>query len=304
MAMRSKLIGTAPERERTSEQHMSHSLKTLAFAQPTHCRRYEGRVAIVTGAAQGLGRVIAKRLAEEGAKLVVCDIQEERLATAARELREETGMPFLAIVGDLSEKGVADRMLEQALGAYGQVDTLVNNAAALIRLKLIDFTEELMQKAVRWNVWNTLRCCKAVLPHMIERQYGRIVNIGGEAWRTGAPYHTLLAGIGKGSMVGLTITLAGEVMRHGITVNCVSPGGIETEADGAHNPTPPGFREPGWTDPEFFEEMARMAAGRMVGMGRLAHPTEVAAAVAFFGSPEASFVTGQHLGASGGVAML
>jgi 2-hydroxycyclohexanecarboxyl-CoA dehydrogenase len=139
---------------------------------------------------------------------------------------------------------------------------------------------------------------------MLQRRYGRIVNIGGEAWRTGAPYHTLLAGIGKGSMVGLTITLAGETVRHGITVNCVSPGAIETEADGAHNPSPPGFREDGWTDPAFFAEMVRMAAGRTVGMGRPAHPTEVAAAVAFFGSPEASFVTGQHLGTSGGVAML
>jgi NAD(P)-dependent dehydrogenase (short-subunit alcohol dehydrogenase family) len=280
------------------------SLKTLAFAQATRCRRYEGRVAIVTGAAQGLGLVIARRLAEEGATVVACDIQEERVGRAARELQEGTNQRVVPLAGDLSEPGVADTVVRRTLDEFGQIDTLVNNAAALIRLRLVDFTEELMQKAVKWNVWNTLRCCKAVLPHMIERQYGRIVNIGGEVWRTGAPYHTLLAGIGKGSMVGLTITLAGEVVRDGITVNCVSPGGIETEADGAREPTPPGFREPGWTDPEFFAEMARMAAGRRVGIGRLAHPTEVAAAVAFFGAPEASFVTGQHLGASGGMAML
>jgi 2,3-dihydroxy-2,3-dihydro-p-cumate dehydrogenase len=279
-------------------------LTTLPFAQPTHCRRYEGRVAVVTGAAQGFGRVIAQRLAEEGADVVACDIQGERLQRTARELQEGANQRIVPFVGDLSEPGVADAVVRHALDEFGHIDTLVNNAAALIRLKLVDFTEELMQQAVRWNVWNTLRCCKAVLPHMIERQYGRIVNIGGEAWRTGAPYHTLLAGIGKGSMVGLTATLAGEVVRHGITVNCVSPGGIETEADGAREPAPPGFREPGWTDPQFFEDMRRAASGRTTGMGRLAHPTEVAAAVAFFGAPEASFVTGQHLGASGGVAML
>ncbi|MPZ35023.1 MAG: SDR family oxidoreductase [Rhodospirillales bacterium] len=278
--------------------------KTQAHAVKTECRRYQGRVAIVTGAAQGLGRVIARRLAEEGAEVVVADIQEERVKRTAELLQEETGQRFLGLGGDLSQPGVADEMMARALGEFGRVDTLVNNAAALIRMRLVDFTEELLQQAVDGNVWNTLRCCKAVLPHMIERRYGRIVNIGGEAWRTGFPFHTLLAGVGKGSMVGLTVTLAGEVIDQGITVNCVSPGSIESEADGDPAPVRTSYRDPSWTGPDVMQELAKLVGSRGISMGRLSHPTEVASAVAYFGAPEASFVTGQHIGVSGGMAMI
>jgi len=287
-----------------SPQSAAHVAKTQAFAVGTECRRYEGRVAIVTGAAQSLGRVIARRLGEEGAKVVIVDIQEERVKRTARQLQDETGSSFIGMGGDLSVPGVADEVVAHTIREFGRVDTLVNNAAALIRMRLVDFTEELLQKAVNWNVWNTLRCCKAVVPHMSERGYGRIVNIGGEAWRTGAPFHTLLAGVGKGSMVGLTVTLAGEVIGQGITVNCVSPGGIETEADGDPSPSKVSHRDPSWTGANVMQELAKLAAARGVSMGRPSHPTEVAAAVAFFGAPESSFVTGQHLGVSGGMAML
>lgn len=285
----------------TSKEHA-----TTPFAVQNRCRRFEGQVAIVTGAAQGLGRVIAHRLGDEGADVIVADIQAARAERTAAQLSEALGREFIPFGGDLSEEGVADAMVAMASARFGRVDVLVNNAAALIRMKLMDMTEEVLQKGVQWNVWNTLRCSRAVLKPMLNAKYGRIVNIGGEAWRTGFPYHTVLAGIGKGSMVGLTATLAGELLRDGITVNCVSPGGIETAADGDPNPEPGnGFRDPSWNPPEVVSSMAAAAAARaQTGIGRLAHPSEVAAAVAFFASPESSFVTGQHIGVSGGMAML
>jgi NAD(P)-dependent dehydrogenase (short-subunit alcohol dehydrogenase family) len=286
-------------------QLASGELKTQQYEVPTRSRRYEGRVVVVTGAAQGLGRVIARRVAEEGASVVVCDVQEARLVRAAERLQEETGQRFIAMPGDLSAAGVAETMVSRVVQEFGHIDTLVNNAAALIRMRLEDFPEDLLQKAVNWNVWNTLRCCKAVLPYMRRRGYGRIVNIGGEAWRTGMPFHTLLGGIGKGAMVGLTATLAGETVRQGITVNCVSPGPMESIADGdpeAATLSPP--HDPSWNPPEVLQELGKLASASPTGIGRFAHPSEVAAAVAYFGSPEASYVTGQHVGVSGGIAMI
>lgn len=268
---------------------------THAYAVDPQARRYEGRVAVVTGAAQGLGRVVAHRLAQEGARVVVADLQRERIERVARELTQDTGSPVAPSAGDLSVPGVADEMAHVALNEFGRIDTLVNNAAALIRMRLLDFTEDLMQQAVDGNWWTLVRSTRAVLPTMVEQRYGRIVNVGGEAWRMGIPFHTFVGG-GKGAMVGFTTCLAAEVIGDGVTVNCVSPGAFDAQDDG--DPLREPRRHPaGWTPPEVMEAM--IAAGGGSAMGRLAHPTEVAAAIAFVGAPEASYVTGQHFGASG-----
>lgn len=285
---------------------MSLQFKTLPYAVATQCRRYEGRVAIVTGGARGLGRVVAKRLAEEGADVVLADLNEEKVKKTAQQLGAETGKRFIGLGGDLSRPGVADAIAKTTIAELGRIDVLVNNAAALIRMPLQDFSEELLQKSIDANVWTFVRATQAVLPHMLARKYGRIVNIGGEAWRAGVPMHTLLGGVGKGGMVGFTACLAGDVVRQGITVNCVSPGAFESEADGDPEPRLAGGN-PAWDPPSTLAVLGQFGKGineAGIGMGRIAHPTEVAAAVAFLGAPEASFITGQHLGASGGLAMI
>lgn len=265
------------------------------------CRRYEGRVAIVTGSAQGLGRVIALRLAQEGAHIVLSDIQEARLQVAADLIVQETGRRVLMSAGDLREAATAERLARLALETFGRIDTLVNNAAALIRMPLVEFTEEQLQTAVSANVWPALRCCRAIVPTMIEAGYGRIVNVGGEAWRTGTPYHTILGGIGKGGLVGLTATLAGELGEFGITVNCVSPGGIAADDTGALEENARAFSQ---TPAEVAQRLSMLGSARGFGIQRPARPEEVAAAIAYFGSPEASYVTGQHLGVNGGRVMI
>jgi 2,3-dihydroxy-2,3-dihydro-p-cumate dehydrogenase len=265
------------------------------------CRRFDGRVAVVTGSAKGVGVAIARRLAQEGANVIMADLSDGVVLSAQR-LEVQTGRTVLPYVGDLSQPDVADGLATLAEREFGRLDLLVNNAAALIRMRLVDFTEDLMQKAVNGNVWTTLRCSRAVVPMMTRQKYGRIVNVGGEAWRTGTPFHTLLGGVGKGSMVGLTATLAGEVGDLGITVNCVSPSAIavvpEDQGPGS------GTVNAAWTPPEVAKELQRIAAAKAYGIPRSAHPSEIAAAVAFLGSPEAGFITGQHIGVSGGRAML
>ena len=281
---------------------------SLGHEVECHCRRYVDRVAIVTGAAQGLGRVIAHRLAQEGAKVLIADIQKERLQRTAKQLEEQTGMSFAAFTGDLSVPGVADAMAKQATEAFGRIDTLVNNAGFGVIMPLLDYSEELMQRTINGNLWTTIRSCRAVLPVMLEAGYGRIVNIGADAFRTGLLYHTIYGGAAKGGVVGLTTTLAREMATKGVTVNCISPHGNDSELDGSDEP-PERAGDPSRHPPQYLTEFRGNSfregqTFRDIKMERRGHPTELAAAVAFIGSPEASFITGQLLSVNGGAAML
>ena len=287
----------------TQQQDPWMNFESAEYDVPVHCRRYEDRVAIVTGGGQGLGRVICRRLAMEGATVVMADFNDVTAPKAAREMEDETGQPFMWLGGDLSEIGVADGVVQQTLDRFGRIDTLVNNAAMQARLPLLEFPEELMQQSVNTNVWGTVRMMKAVLPHMIERNYGRIVSIGGTAFEAAVPYHTFLGGIGKGSVVGLTTTVAAEYGKWNITANCVSPAGMETRNDGTLDSVA-GQRDDHLNPTkEMLDYYPPMGGRNWLGRARC-HPAEVAAAVAFLGSFEASYITGQLLGVNGGARMV
>lgn len=280
------------------------------YAVPNFCRRFEGRVVLVTGAAQGLGRVLAKRLAEEGAKVVIADIQADKAAATARDLAAETGQPMIHVAGDLAQRAVSKELVRRTLDKWGRIDAFVANAAYQARLPFLEFPDEEEQKSVNSNLWGLVRPLQAVLPVMMEQKYGRVVTVGGLAFEGGLPWHSFLAGVGKGGALGLTTTLAGEFGAFGITFNCVSPGGMETYNDGTEDSLA-GGRDPRSGVPNATPEQIRRylgsrddsAVGGPLGRGRC-HPTEVAAVIAFFASHEASFITGQLIRVNGGLSML
>jgi NAD(P)-dependent dehydrogenase (short-subunit alcohol dehydrogenase family) len=276
------------------------------FEVENRCRRYEGRVAIVTGGAQGLGRVTARRLGAEGASVVIADLQKDRAQASAEQLAGQTGSEYLAVAGDLSTRDGADALATATLERFGRIDTFVGSAAYQARRPFLDATEEQMTRSFDANVWALVRPLRAIIPAMMARRYGRIVTVGGLAFEAGSPWHAFLAGVGKGSVVGLTSTLAGEFGGFGITVNCVSPGGMETRNDGTPDSAAGGLSpelNPSAEEIERYQP-PQAGVGRSVLPRGRAHPSEVAAAIAFFGSPEASFVTGQLLKVSAGAAML
>ena len=242
-----------------------------------------GKVAIVTGAGQGIGRGIAIQLARAGSNLAVVDLDAARAETGTKAIKE-LGHSALAIHADVTDFGQVKRMVEETLEAFHQIDILVNNAGItgrtlpLTQLEVSDWDE-----VMDVNLRAVFLCCKAVIDHMIERGYGRIVSIASVAGKEGnptlIPYSTSKAGV-----IGLTKALAKEVTEYDIRVNCVSPAVIGTP---------------------LLDDMAPATVDYMISkipLGRVGKPEEVAAVVNFLASDLASFITGQCYDISGGRA--
>ena len=246
-------------------------------------KRFEDKVAIVTGGASGIGQATARRLAGEGAAVVIADVNGEGAGGVARSISEGGGRA-IALQVDVTDAPGVRAMTEQAIAAFGKIDILVSNAGWDRAGPFADTDEELWDRVIAINYRGHLATCHAALPYMRERGGGRIVTVASDAGRVGSSGEVVYSGA-KGAVIAFTKGLAREVARYGINVNCVAPGLVDT-------PLLAGM-----------PEKLIAAIVRSIPLRRTGVPDEIAAAICFLVSDDAAYITGQTLSVNGGLNM-
>ena len=261
-------------------------------------KRLTGKVCIVTGAGQGIGRATARRLGQEGGTVVVADRVDEGAAQTLAELHG-SGVTAMKALVDVGSFAGAQSLMQQTVAAYGRIDVLVNNVGGTIWIKPYHlYTEDEVRLELERSLHPTLWCCLAVLPIMMQQQSGSIVNVGSQSTRG---LYRLPYAASKGGILAMTKVLAMEYGRHGIRINAMAPGGTEI----VDRVVPRQFVGQGRSveeDPaeaEYRREMGEDIRNQQA-LRRRGLPEEQAAAIAFLASDDASFITGQVINCSGG----
>ncbi len=252
-------------------------------------RGLAGRVVIITGGGGGIGSATAKRFGEEGAKVAVLDIDAAAASRVAAAI-VAAGGAAQAFASDITDYAGVGRAVAAVEAALGPVDILVNNAGWDVFRPFLKTTPAEWERLIAINLTGALNMHHAVLPGMVARRFGRVVNIASDAGRVGSSGEAVYAAC-KAGLLGFSKTLAREHSRHGITVNVVCPGPTDTNLFAEYRK--------GADNPEKLDEAFR----RAIPMGRIGQPADLPGAICFFASDDAGYITGQVLSVSGGLSM-
>jgi len=243
--------------------------------------RLKDKVAVITGSGRGIGAATAIRLAEEGAKIVLNDINKENAEKIAEEIKNK-GSDAVVVIVDITRMDNSEKLIDTAIEEFGKIDILVNNAGLNRDMLIKDMTEKDWDDVVDLDLKSTFFCCKFASKYMVDRKYGKIINVSSRAW-LGNPGQANYSAA-KAGVVGLTKALSMELGRYNITVNAVAPGMIETDLVKSH--------------PKYDQLVER--ALKNTPLKRVGQPSEVANVILFLSSDESSYVSGNIIYPSGG----
>jgi 2-hydroxycyclohexanecarboxyl-CoA dehydrogenase len=257
-----------------------------------------GKTVIVTGGGSNIGRAIVLAFAKEKSNVVIADIDEKQGQRVAKET-VSLGGKVIAVKTDVTSIDSVTATVKRTIDEFGTLDVLVNNVGWTLDRLFIEKPRSELEKEVNINFWGIVNCTRAVLDHMIERKYGKIVSIGSDAGRMGE-YREAVYAACKGGVIALSKSLARELGRYGININVVCPGVTVPE-----NPEYAGELSM-WKGPmsQVFTPEAQEKAAKAYPLRRLGKPEDIASAVVFLASDKASFITGQTISVSGGYTMM